>query len=130
MKHYNRHGKYYKLWILSGLFFLVSCILQYLMGNYLLAALQAVVAILALLDAYIYRQPYLGLSEDKLIINKGLIKKVILLKDITSLVQSEKQLKLAYNEGTTTKQQKIALAMLKDIDKEEFLEDFKPLLTI
>jgi len=43
-----------------------------------------------------------------------------------SLVQSEKQLKLAY-EGTSTKQQKVALAMLKEIDKEEFLEDLKPL---
>jgi len=100
------------------------------LGNYFIAALQAIVVIVALFDAYLYRKPYLGLSEGKLIINNGLAKKVILLKDVTSLEQTEKQLKLTYNEGPSAKQQKIQLPMLKDIDKEEFLQDIKPSLTL
>jgi hypothetical protein len=45
------------------------------------------------------------------------------LANITSLEHSRKHLRLTYNEGTRSNQQKIKLSMLEDLDREEFVRD-------
>lgn len=123
MKYYERRLVWSMLWLVGGLFFFLQGILQFQRRYYGLALLPVFVALLFLFDAYIYRRPYLGLGEGKIVINNGLIRKEVMLADITMLNQTGKSLDLTYNQGSLLKKQKIELTMLKKSDREEFVRD-------
>jgi hypothetical protein len=128
MKYYKRKKIYSYLWLISGLLFFVSAILQFKMGDFKLGLLQTFVSFLSILDAYIYGKPYLGLGEGKLVFNNGLTNKEISLRNITSLVENKKRLIIFYNQNTKIKKIKIEVSAL--IEKEEFIFHIKSELAI
>ena len=123
MKYYERRLVFSILFLLSGLLFLLSSIFQFRMGNYGLASLQLFATILFLFDVYIYRKPYLGLGEGKIVIYSGLKRKEIILEDITLSDQTNKHLTLTYNLGLHIRTQKIELSILKEHDRAQFVTD-------
>lgn len=125
MKDYNYKNYLSNLFILSSLLFSISFILQVLIGHYEVAILLCLCVVLHLLNAYMYRKPYLTLGEDKLCIGTGAFKKEIMIKDIISSDEEDKFLKVTYNKGDSIKKQKIGLSYLKYSDKKQFLNDFR-----
>ncbi|WP_242833898.1 PH domain-containing protein [Desulfosporosinus sp. OT] len=96
------------------------------MKNNNAAIFQILVALMFAYDAYVYITPYLGLDEEKLIVNNGLLKKeVIFLKDVTTIDEKNKKLIILFNQGSSTKQLKILLSHLKKQDREQFIKDLK-----
>ncbi|MHB1420068.1 MAG: PH domain-containing protein [Bacillota bacterium] len=128
----NKTMKYYQrklamanvLLILSVLMFL-SSILQFYTAAYATGVLQIFVSVLSFINYRFYRKPYLGIGEGKILINYGLRKKEILLKDITSLNESTKHMVINYNQGSSVKKFVIIVPILKDKDKEMFLRDIR-----
>lgn len=123
--YYQRKVTSAILFLISGVLFLFSSVLSFLMGNNTTALFQLLVFILFTFDAYIYRRPYVGLGEGKLIINNGLLKKEILLTNVTSTVETKKKLKLTYIRGSMTKKSTILLSMLKPKHREDFLTELQ-----
>ena len=114
------------IFLFSSVMILFSGLLQLMMDNNSAAIFQILVAFLFVYDAYIYIRPYLGLDEEKIIVNNGLLKKeIILLKDVTSIDEKKKKLIITYSQGPTTKTLKILLSQLRERDKEQFMENFK-----
>ena len=100
------------------------------MKNYSGAMFQILVAFLFAFDAYIYKRPYLGIDERKLIVNNGLSKIEILLKDITSIDEKNKKLIITYIQGPSTMKIKILQSHLKNQDKEQLVKDLKSKLGV
>ena len=112
------------LFLFSGVMILFSGVLQITMNNYGMAIFQILVALLFAYDAYVYKRPYLGLDEEKLIINNGFSKIKILLKDVTSIDEKNKKLIITYTQGPSTMKLKILLSHLKKQHKEQFIKAF------
>lgn len=127
MKNYKRPLIYPIMWVVAGLLFFLSALLQLKMGNSDAVLLNIGVTLLFLFDAYIYGRPYLGLGEGKLVVNNGLRRRLIAIENITSVNQSGKHLLLTYVQGSATKKQKIVLSMLNRLDKQEFINDIHSL---
>lgn len=105
---------------------LLSGLLQLTMNNYSSAIIQIFVSLLFAYDAYVYIRPYLGLDEEKLIINTGLLKKeIIFLKNVKSMDERNKKLIITYSQGSSTKKLNILLSHLKKHDKEQLIMDLK-----
>lgn len=112
------------LFLFCGAMILFSGLLQLMLNKS--AIFQILVALLFVYDACIYLRPYLGLDEEKLIVNYGLLnKEKILLKDISSIDEKNKKLIITFNSSSSTKKLKILLSHLKEHDKDQFVKDLK-----
>ncbi|EGW36988.1 hypothetical protein DOT_5178 [Desulfosporosinus sp. OT] len=126
MRYFKRKAIMSILFLLCGIMILFSGLLQLTMKNNNAAIFQILVALMFAYDAYVYITPYLGLDEEKLIVNNGLLKKeVIFLKDVTTIDEKNKKLIILFNQGSSTKQLKILLSHLKKQDREQFIKDLK-----
>ncbi|ODA38768.1 PH domain-containing protein [Desulfosporosinus sp. BG] len=126
MRYFKRKAIMSILFLFCGVMILFSGLLQLTMKNNNAAIFQILVALMFAYDAYVYITPYLGLDEEKLIVNNGLLKKeVILLKDITAIDDKNKKLIISFTQGSSTKQLKILLSHLKIQDREQFMKDLK-----
>ena len=124
MKYYQGRLVWSIIWIVAGLLWFLQGVFQLQKGYYGFALAYVFITLLSLYNAYIYRTTYLGLGEGKIILNSSfVIRTVIIIGNITSLEQTGKKLRLTYNEGPLSKNQKIKLAILNDLDREEFLRD-------
>ena len=113
------------LFLFSGVMVLISGLFQLATNNYSAAIFQILVALLFAFDAYVYKRPYLGLDEEKLIVNNGRSKIEILLKDIISLDGKNKKLLITFIQGSSKMKLKILLSQLKKNDREQFIVDLK-----
>ncbi len=84
MRYYARKAIMAILFLFSGVLVLVSGLLQLKMNNYSSGMFQILVALLFAFDAHVYNKPYLGLDEEKLIINHSSKHINIILNDVTS----------------------------------------------
>jgi len=130
VKYYQGRLVWSIIWIVLGLLWFLQGIFQFQKDYYGFAYAYIFIALLALYNAYIYRRTYLGLGDGKIILNSSfIIRTVIILANITSLEQTGKQLRLTFNEGSRSMNQKIKLSMLKDLDREEFVRDLHAVLS-
>jgi len=83
------------------------------------------VALVFLFDAYVYNRPYLGLGEEKLVVNNGRSKLEILLIDVISISEKNKRLIITFRQGSATMNLKLVLSQLRKNDKEQFINDLK-----
>jgi hypothetical protein len=113
------------LFLFAGIMFLFSSSLQLFMGNYSIGIINLFVALIFAFDAYIYRKPYLGLDEMKLIVNNGIVKKETLFKDVDLVDWQNKKIIITYKKDSAPKRVKILLSQLKEHDREQFLDDLK-----
>lgn len=113
------------LFLFSGAIVLFSGLLQLSMNNYSFGIFQILVALLFAFDAFVYKRPYLGLDEGELIVNNGLTKIKILLKDVISVDEGNKKVIITYSQGPSKMKLKILLSHLKKHDKEQFIKDLK-----
>jgi len=105
---------------------LISGLIQLTTNNYRIAAFQILVALFFAYDAYVYIRPYLGLNEEKLVVNYGLAKKeIIFLRDVILVDERNKKLFITFNKGSATMKLKILLSHLNKHDKEQFLIELK-----
>lgn len=125
VKYFKRKMIMSILFLFSGIIILFSGLLQLAVNNQGAAFFQILVALLFILDAYVYYRPYLGLDEGKLIVNNSLVKKEILLKDITSINERNRKLTVTYNQGTSKLRLNILLSHLKKHDYEQFMKELK-----
>lgn len=125
MRYFKRKAILSILFLFCGVVVLISGLLKLTMNNYSAATFQILVALFFAFDAYVYKKPYLGLDEGKLIVNVGRSKIEVLLKDITSVNQKDKRLTIIYSQGSSTMKLKILLSHLKKHDKEQFIKDLK-----
>jgi len=126
LRYFKRKAVMSILFLFSGVMILFTGLLQLKVANYSAAIFQILVALFFSYDAYVYIRPYLGLDEEKLIVNYGLTKKeVILLKDVISIDERNRQLILTYSQDSLTKKLKILLSHLKQHDKVQFVKDLK-----
>ena len=125
MRYFERKAIMSILFLFSGVMVLFSGLIQLTMNNYGAAIFQILVALFFAFDAYAYKRPYLGLDEEKLIVNNGRSKIEILLKDITSIDEGNKKLIITSSQGSLTMKLKISLSQLKKHDKEQFIKDLK-----
>lgn len=130
MKSYKRKPIMSILFLFTALLLLLSGVLQIAAGNGSASIFQILVALLFIYDAYLYMRPYLGMDEEKLYVNNGLVKKeTIPLKEITSLEASSKKLILTYKQGSMTRRVNILLSHLRQQDRERFLNELKSVAT-
>ena len=113
------------LFLFSGVIVLISGLLQLKMNNYSSGIFQLLATLFFGFDAYVYNRPYLGLDDEKLIINNGFSKVEILLKDVISIDESNKKLIITFNQGPSKMKLKILLSHLKKHDQEQFIKDLK-----
>lgn len=126
MRYFERKPIMVIIFLFSAAMILFSGVLQITMNNnYGMAIFQILVALLFAYDAYVYKRPYLGLDEEKLIINNGLVKKEIFLKDVITIDDRNKKLTITYSQGSSKMKLRILLSQLKKYDKEEFIKDLK-----
>lgn len=125
MRYYKRKAILPILFLFLGVLILFTGLFQLKMNNNKFAIYQIFVALLFVYDAYVFNKPYLGLDEGRLIINSGLSKLVIPLKDVTSIEEGNKKLFIMYNQGSTKMRLKIMLSQLSSQDKEQFIKDVK-----
>lgn len=125
MKYYKRKVIMPILFLFSGILVLISALLQFKVNNYSAAAFQLLVAVLFVFDAYVYIKPYLGMNEEKLMINTGFLKKEILLSDVISIDVGNRKLVLTFRQGSSTLKLNLLLSHLKKSDKEQFIGDLK-----
>lgn len=132
LKYYKRKGIKPILFLICSLFVLSAGIVQLILSNYTAAVFLILVALILLYDASVYKRPYLGLSDEKLLINNGHEKIEILLTDINSLSEDGNGLIVRFREASTSRKMKarITLSLLKNDDSEQFLNDLKSKLRI
>ncbi len=132
MRYFKRKGIRPILFLICSLFVLSAGIVQLLVSNYTAAVFLIIVALILLYDASVYKRPYLGLSEEKLLINNGYEKIEILLTDITSLSEEGSSLIVRFRQASSSMKMKarISLTTLNNDDSEEFLNDLKSKLRI
>ena len=95
MKYYQGRLMWSVLWLVIGLLWFLQGIFQFQMAYYEFALGYIFFTLLALLNANIYRNKYLGMGEGKLVVNSScIIRTVIMLENITLAEQTEKQLRL------------------------------------
>ncbi|WP_407311244.1 EbsA family protein [Desulfosporosinus sp. SB140] len=125
MKYFKRKTIMSILFLFSGIIIFFSGSLQLMMNNSGSAFFLILVALLFVFDAYIYKKPYLGLDEEKLVVNNSLLKKEIFLKDLTSISEKNNKLSIRYTQGPLTQTINILLSHLKKHDQEQFLKELK-----
>jgi hypothetical protein len=123
VKYYQRKLVWSISWLAGGFLFFLQGMFRFQIGDFGFGFFLVFVALIFLIDAYIYRRPYLGLGEGKLVIYLGLRSKEIMLADITMSDYIGKNIVLTYNQGSSTKKQKIELTTLRESDREGFIRD-------
>ena len=111
------------LFLFSGILVLFSALLQFKVNNYSAAAFQLLVALLFVFDAYVYIKPYVGMNDEKLVINTGFLKKEILLSNVISINVGKKKLILTFRQGYSAVKLNLLLSHLKKSDKAQFIND-------
>lgn len=125
MKYYKRKAIMSFVFLFCGIMVLFSGLLRLTTHNYIAAIFQILVALVFIFDAYVYKRPYLGLGEEKLVVNNGNSKLEILLKDIISIDEKNKRLIVTFSQGSATMKLKLILSHLRENDKAQFIVDLK-----
>ena len=124
--YFKRKSIIFIFLIFAAVMILFSGLIQITTNNYRTAIFQILVALFFAYDAYVYIRPYLGLNEEKLVVNYGLAKKeIIFLQDVTLIDERNKKLIITFNKGPATMKLKILLSHLNKHDKEQFLMELK-----
>jgi len=125
LKYFKRKAIMSIVFLFCGVMVLFSGLLRLTLHNYFSAIFQILVALVFLFDAYVYNRPYLGLGEEKLVVNNGRSKLEILLIDVISISEKNKRLIITFRQGSATMNLKLVLSQLRKNDKEQFINDLK-----
>ncbi|MDQ7092505.1 hypothetical protein REC12_02755 [Desulfosporosinus sp. PR] len=125
MKYFKRKSIMSVLFLFSGIMILLVALLQLMVKNSGAAFFLILVALMFVVDAYIYHKPYLGLDEERLVVNNSLAAKEIFLKDLTSVHEKNNRLTLAYTYSSAPLTLNILLSHLQQHDKEQFMKELR-----
>ncbi|MHB1420070.1 MAG: hypothetical protein ACYCX4_10910 [Bacillota bacterium] len=130
MKQYQRKSTRAGTFIFLGIMISISGGSLISMAVYNTGLIQLLAGVIIAIHGLTLRKPYLELGQGKLLINNGLVKKAIMLKNITSLNKSNDQLVITYNKGASIRKYQIALFLLKDKDGGKLEKDLRSLVGV